>query len=127
MIVLVADHVALQKLTNALTENQLSMIKTSENTTWLIPNKNMPAWITGEHEKIAVRISAHETAGAIASMMSSVVSTSANISTFKTLATQKEIKDWFGPHVDYILINRPGSGVPSKICDLLSGEIIRLN
>ena len=39
----------------------------------------------------------------------------------------EEIIDWFGPHVDYVVLGKSGTCIPSKICDLLSGETIRSN
>ena len=125
---LVADVNTLQQYSKPLTMRHISSIKESEHTTWLTPSEeSVPNWLTGEHDKIAIRISEHDIAGKLATMMHGVVSTSANITNYKTLSTHKEVRDWFGPNIDYLIIDCVGSGVPSKICDLISGKIIRSN
>ncbi len=128
LIVLADNYETLERYSLSLSKEQKTKISVSENTTWLVPaNEKTPTWLTGEHEKIAVRISEHLIAGQLAAKMSGVVSTSANLSTYKILASYEEVRNWFGPHVDYILLGKPGTSIPSTICDLLSGEIIRSN
>ena len=126
LIVLVDSIETLQKYTKALTEKQITAINKAELTSWLLPaNDRVPSWIMGAHDKVAVRITDHPTASPLSNAADGIVSTSANISCYKTLTSQSEVRDWFGPHIDYILINRFGSGIPSKICDLLTGEELR--
>lgn len=126
LIVLVNNIEILQKYSQALTQENITTLTATENTSWLLPASNtVPNWITGAHSKVAVRITDHPLAGPLSSATEGIVSTSANISSYKTLTSQSEIRDWFGPHVDYILTNRSGSGEPSNICDLLTGEKLR--
>ena len=126
LIVLVNSIETLQKYSQALTQEQITTISAAENTSWLVPaSKTVPNWITGEHDKVAVRITDHPTAGPLSSATDGIVSTSANISSYKTLASQSEIRDWFGPHVDYMVIGAAGTDRPSQICDLLTGEKLR--
>ena len=126
LIVVVENCEVLQKYSQSLSKAQITQIKKSKNTTWLIPkNNNVPIWVTGSHDQVAVRISDHSVASALSSAINGIISTSANISSYKTLTSQNEIRDWFGPHVDYMVINQSGSGEPSKICDLLTGKQLR--
>ncbi len=128
LIVIANNFETFEKYSLSLSKEQRTKISASENTTWLAPvNENTPTWLTGEHDKIAVRISDHEIAGELAAQMGGVVSTSANVSTCKILTSHEETRDWFGPHVDYILLGKSGTCIPSTICDLLSGDIIRSN
>ena len=126
-LIIVVDNIdMLQNYSQALSKEQINTITAAENTTWLIPkNDTVPSWITGAHDKVAVRITDHPVAAPLASATNGIISTSANVSSYRTLTSQAEIRDWFGPHVDYMLINQSGSGEPSKICDLLTGKQLR--
>lgn len=47
--------------------------------TWILPQRRFPAWITGDHEKVAVRVPGHPQARALAAAFGGpLVSTSAN-------------------------------------------------
>ena len=128
LIVLVADLNTLQHYSKPLDKQHITSIEDSKHTTWLLPSEEkIPKWLTGRHDKIAVRISEHTVARQLAAKTHGIVSTSANLTAHKILSTHNEIRDWFGPHIDYVIIDCVGSGVPSKICDLLSGKIIRSN
>lgn len=126
LILLVADIDAMQQHTQALTEAQIQHITSTENTTWLIPpHTETPSWVVGKFQNVAVRITTHPTALVLCAANQGIISTSANVSGYKTLTTRQEIRDWFGPHLDYVIIGEPGTGMPSTIQDLLSGEKFR--
>lgn len=126
LIMLVDSIKSLQQHTKPLSTEQIASISTADNTTWLIPaNEQTPSWVRGGHEKLAIRITQHATANSLSAATDGIVSTSANISSYKTLANQNEIRDWFGPHVDYILVGEAGSNTPSEIKDLITGEKLR--
>ncbi len=126
LILLVNSSQAMCRYTQALSAKQISKIESTQNTTWLIPpHAAVPKWITGKHKCLAVRITNHSIAQQLSAAMGGIVSTSANISGYKTLSTKKEIKNWFGPLLDYVIIGEPGTGLPSSICDLLTGKKLR--
>ena len=126
LILLVSNIKTMQLHTQTLSDTQISCIESTHNTTWLIPpHPDTPKWIVGNHQNIAVRITNHPIAHKLSASSDGIVSTSANMSSYKTLNTSEEIRDWFGPHLDYVIISEPGSGVPSEICDLLSGKKLR--
>jgi len=96
--------------------------------TWLLPiNKNTPRWLTGKHNKIAIRITDHAIAKAICESASMpIVSTSANI-TGQTPATDSNtVKNYFPTQLDYIVSGEIiGDNNPSIIKDALTGQTIR--
>ncbi len=128
LIILVTNINSLQQYTPTLSDTQVSEIEPAQNTTWLVPaNENAPKWITGRHTSIAIRISHHPVVQQLCNTKNAIVSTSANISAYKTLKNRAEIWNWFGPHVDYVMIDTDaiGSGRSSEIRDLLSGKKLR--
>jgi L-threonylcarbamoyladenylate synthase len=123
---LVANIESLQQYTPTLSDAQVSEIESAQNTTWLVPaHATAPKWIIGQHASIAIRITHHPIAQQLCAPEHAIVSTSANISAYKTLKSRQEIWGWFGPHVDYVMIDAVGSGKPSEIRDLLSGKKLR--
>ncbi|MFK7816744.1 MAG: L-threonylcarbamoyladenylate synthase [Gammaproteobacteria bacterium] len=126
LILLVNNITSLQQHAKPLSTEQVNSISSAENTTWLVPaNEHVPAWVRGIHETLAVRITQHATANPLSTATQGIVSTSANISSYKILTSQNEIRDWFGPHVDYIIVGETGSNTPSEIKDLITGEKLR--
>lgn len=94
--------------------------------TWLVPaNERVPPWISGGHDRVALRVSAHPLVVALCQAFGGpIVSTSANPSgrraATSALAVQLQFPD---------LLRVPGSltapGKPSTICDLETGQTIR--
>jgi len=126
LIVVVDGIEALQHYSQTLSQEQIETICETDKTTWLLPtNDDVPNWVTGSHDKVAVRISQHPSAKPLSTAMNGIISTSANISSYKTLASQTEVRDWFGHHVDYMIIGEAGTDQPSQIIDLLTGEKLR--
>jgi L-threonylcarbamoyladenylate synthase len=96
--------------------------------TWLVnPNKNAPVWITGRHPRIAVRVTAHETAAALCRAAGmAIVSTSANRAGETPVRAWREILRRFGRDIDFALPGRVGGApAPTPIRDAVSGDSIR--
>ncbi|MDC8829134.1 Sua5/YciO/YrdC/YwlC family protein [Alteromonas gilva] len=95
--------------------------------TWLLPKSaTAPGWITGEHEAIAVRVTAHQGARALCEKLGRpIVSTSANLTGQAPAVTQQQARAYFGDRVHYIDGEVGGAQQPSTIRDALSGAIIR--
>ena len=95
--------------------------------TWLLPaKKRVPAWITGEHSTVAVRVSAHPIVRALCEEAGILVSTSANISGFTPATDSAKVRNYFKNKIDYILPGIAGTlGKPTEIRDACSGKIIR--
>ncbi len=129
LILLVEDLEAMQQLTGPLSAKQrleITATDTHSPTTWVVPaNDSVPAWITGMHEGVAVRIPQHDVARALCQAGGAIVSTSANLSTHPVATTSRELRDWFGPHLDYVLPGPPGTGVPSEVRALMGAKVYR--
>lgn len=96
--------------------------------TWLLPaRRGVPAWITGRHDKVALRVTAHVQAAALCHAAGmAIVSTSANRAGELPARTAREVTRRFGKLVDYILPGTVGTATaPTPIRDALTGELLR--
>jgi L-threonylcarbamoyladenylate synthase len=95
--------------------------------TWLIPAKsNTPAWLTGKHNTLAVRVSAHPVVRALCSVTGPLVSTSANPEGFSPAKTSARVRSYFRTAIDYILPGKTGpQRQPTEIRMASTGCIIR--
>lgn len=88
---------------------------------------NVPEWLRGQYQQIAVRVTAFEPARQLCKALgSAIVSTSANITGQPTLTSAQAIRDQFGDGVAWVM-DAPlgGATKPSKIVDPLTGTVIR--
>ena len=95
--------------------------------TWLIPARSVtPRWLTGQHETLAVRVSAHPVVQQLCAETGMLVSTSANPSGCRPARTQRRVRAYFGRNVDYYVPGNVGRDLrPSTIRDALTGLQIR--
>ncbi|OGT35618.1 MAG: hypothetical protein A2W28_02455 [Gammaproteobacteria bacterium RBG_16_51_14] len=95
--------------------------------TWLVPaKKRIPAWLTGGHATLAVRVSAHPVIRALCSVAGPLVSTSANPSGYLPAKTPARVRGYFGMAIDYIVPGKTGpQQQPTEIREALTGQIIR--
>ena len=95
--------------------------------TWLLPAKSTtPSYLTGKHDTIAVRVTAHrQTVALCRAAGQAIVSTSANVTGLKPAKTVREVR-WRLPEVDTILAGHcDKNSRPSQIRDSQTGVIIR--
>lgn len=95
--------------------------------TWLVPdNGTAPAWIRGSHASVALRVSDHPLVAELCRCFGGpIVSTSANPSGLPAAKYPWQILRQM-PTLDYIVHGAlGGAGKPSRIRDLLSGDIVR--
>ncbi len=96
--------------------------------TWLLPARpDVPRWLRGAHDTLAVRVSAHpEVAALCRAFGGPIVSTSANPATLPPARNALTVQRMFGGGVDFIL-HAPLGGLerPTQIRDGRSGRIIR--
>jgi L-threonylcarbamoyladenylate synthase len=126
LIVLAADTRQLAPYLNEIPP-QVAASWPGPHTWLLLPRPGVPGWITGRHEKIAVRVTAHAQAAALchASGMA-IVSTSANRAGQAPARSTREVARRFGKLVDYILPGRIGDvSAPTPIRDAITGKLIR--
>ena len=95
--------------------------------TWVVPHYGqVPSWVSGGRDTVAIRVSAHPVIRAITQFFGMpIVSTSANFSGASPAKTIYQLNS-LRSKLDYIV---PGPlltpGVPSKIIDLKTGLILR--
>ncbi len=96
--------------------------------TWLMPaHPELPAWIRGSHDTVAVRVTSHPVASALSQAASMpIVSTSANPSGQEPLRTAQAIQGHFFSGLDGIVEGVLGMlEGPTEIRDALTGRVIR--
>jgi len=97
-------------------------------TTWLLPAaRDCPNWLRGEHDTLAVRVTAHPLVRRLCDILdSAIVSTSANTSGQRPARSVLDVRLRFGDRLDFVL---PGSlggqRHATEIRDLASGQFIR--
>ena len=136
----------LEVLEDAQREQVVKSWQTDNNThhpqeqqahTWLLPipstlATNIPPWITGQHQTVAVRVIAHPTIRQLCQQMVSthnpfglLVSTSCNPSGHQPASTFDEAYAYFGEQISYLKAETLGYTLPSQICDATTGLIVR--
>ncbi len=96
--------------------------------TWLLlPRPGVPGWITGRHEKIALRVTAHAQAAALCHAAGmAIASTSANRAGESPARTEREVVRRFGKRVDYVLRGGVGEARrPTPIRDAVTDTLVR--
>ena len=96
--------------------------------TWLLPVRpDVPRWLRGAHDTLAVRISAHPVVHALcAAYGGPIVSTSANPAGCRPARDALTVRRMFGAHLDAIL-HAPLGGLdrPTEIRDGRNGRVVR--
>lgn len=96
--------------------------------TWLLPARpGVSRWLRGEHDTIAVRVTAHPLASALCrGFNGAIVSTSANRHGGRPAMNAAQVRRQLGRQVDLIL---PGSlsghSGPTEIRDARTGDVLR--
>lgn len=95
--------------------------------TWLVPHENrIPAWISGEHATVAIRVSAHPLVARLCALAGPIVSTSANPNGRLPAKSRLRIEQYFHGQLDMVLGGELGQhSQPSSIRDLRSGHVLR--
>lgn len=96
--------------------------------TWVIPARpDVPSWLTGSHDSIAVRVSAHPVVVGLCTIFGGpVVSTSANPSGRPPARDPLRVRRYFGDEVNYILHGPLGRlDRPTAIRDGRTGNLLR--
>lgn len=97
-------------------------------TTWLLPARSeVPQWLCGHHNTLAVRVTAHPLAAALCdSFGGALVSTSANRSNQPPARSALRVEQYFDNRLDYTLHGELGGNAqPTEIRDAANGRLIR--
>lgn len=94
--------------------------------TWLVPaNEHVPAWIRGNHDSVALRVTDHPVMAELCRHAGKpLVSTSAN-PTGKPPARSAEMVAEYYPELAIVEGETGGAQNPSEIRDLATGRVIR--
>lgn len=88
--------------------------------------KTCPVWLRGQHNSVAVRVTAHPPAARLCRRLrTALVSTSANRSGQVALKQARHVARTFGQRVRVISGKTGGAHRPSVIRDLATGQILR--
>ena len=96
--------------------------------TWLVPHRGrVPDWIHGDHDTVAVRVSAHPVVSRLCGAWGGpLVSSSANPGGARPARSLFQVRRYFGHALDGVVPGAIGDQArPTEIRDLASGEIIR--
>ncbi len=129
LILLVSDIRQASHFIRPLNIKSVSKLNTTSNqaTTWLLAKSSeTPKLISGEHSKIAIRVTNHPIARALCHELGSpIVSTSCNFNGEPPFSKAALIPNHLATHLDLILKGDCGGQAPSKIVDFMTGEQIR--
>lgn len=96
--------------------------------TWIVPvGDELPRWITGKHDSVAIRVSDHFQLASLCRMFGSpIVSTSANLQGRPPARSALAVRRYFRGAIDYLLPGELGGRRgATAIRDALSGRIVR--
>jgi len=95
--------------------------------TWLVPHQGLlPEWISGRHDSVALRVSAHPEVAALCALTGPLVSTSANPAGRPAARSRLRVEQYFHGQLDAVLGGALGGRRnPSLIRDLRTGDVIR--
>ena len=130
MILIAADFGQLRPYVADLSAEQMAPAFKSwpGPATWLLPSStHTPEWVRGEHDSIAVRVTAHPVAAALCRAYGGpIVSTSANRAGQAPAMSASQVRLRFGVQLDALVAGALGGlDKPTQIRDLLTGEVLR--
>jgi L-threonylcarbamoyladenylate synthase len=130
LILIAAEWSQLEPYVVSLNRGRMAAIRATwpGPVTWVLPaRRETPNWLTGDHETLAVRITAHPLAAALCQRCGgALVSTSANRAARPPARTALAVRLALDGGLDYILSGPCGGAVrPSSIRDGLTGAVLR--
>ncbi|MDT9587624.1 MAG: Sua5/YciO/YrdC/YwlC family protein [Candidatus Arsenophonus melophagi] len=114
---------------NKLTRAQKNMIlaKRAQAITWVVPaRKNVPKWLTGKFNSLAVRITNFELIKKLCFLYGKpLISTSANVHGLSPCRTKEEVIAQLNGHILILEGSTGGGKHPSEIRDIITGNLYR--
>lgn len=127
-ILLIADWSQLFPLIRPVTEEQLTRVRATWPgfVTWVFPKApSLPEWLTGTHDSVAIRMSAHPIARVL-SAKQPIISTSANPSGQPPAKNEAELRQQLPTGIDAVVQGKLGECMqPSAIYDVLNNLKLR--
>lgn len=129
LIVIFNSFEQLQSFLQPITPDQQQQLQTASEppTTWLVPIKqnSFGAWVTGEHEPLAIRISDHPLLQKLTALVGPIISTSANPAGLAEAKTASQVVDYFSEDVAICEGELGSACKPSTIKNLITQEVLR--
>lgn len=133
-VILIAAHVAqVERYLVGLTAEQYQTVLASWQpdqgaNTWLVPlTPEIPRWISGAHDRVAIRVSQHPVVRALClAYGGAIVSTSANPAGAEAARTAAQVQAYFADQVPCVIGEVGQLARPSVIRDAISGQLLRL-
>lgn len=131
LVIVAATVSQIEHLLEGLTRKQRKQLIASwpGPTIWLIPDidDQVPSWIKGRNESVAVRVTAHSTVVALCEAFGGpLVSAAANRNNQPPVRNALQIVKHLGKDIDGILHGSlGGQKSPSTIIDALTGKVLR--
>ncbi|MEO6699437.1 MAG: L-threonylcarbamoyladenylate synthase [Paraperlucidibaca sp.] len=130
LILIAADMAQMMPLLGRVTPEQLTLMQSRwpGPVTWLVPvSEHIPRWLRGEHDTLAMRVSAHSGVRQLCRAWGGpLVSTSANLSGQPACKTALQVRMRLGDQLDAIVPGAvSGAKRPSEIRDLISQRVLR--
>ena len=128
MILIINNWHQLDDLSQPLSQQDHAQLKQHwpGSITFLLPkSQHIPYWISGEHSKVAIRMTNHPIAKQLC-QPKPLVSTSANISSHPPALTHQQLKEQFNNGIAGIVEGRLGTQQqPSQIIDITTQQRLR--
>ncbi|MCW8934970.1 MAG: L-threonylcarbamoyladenylate synthase [Gammaproteobacteria bacterium] len=128
LIIVAGDLKQLAPYIDISAKEEQKILSEKSVTTWLV-NKSAftPNWVSGKHNKVAIRVSRHPLIIQLCQTINQpLISTSANPSGLSPATTNQQSKHYFSNNVDlYIDYQNKGSGQPTQIKDITTDTVIR--
>lgn len=130
LIVVIGNMDQLDRLSPSLTRKERDTVMATwpGPVSWLVPaGPDVPEWVRGDHDSIAVRWSAHPLVQALTDTVGHpLVSTSANRAGKQPARFGFQVRQWLGDEIDWLVPGQTGrSARPSQIRRLSDGAVIR--
>ncbi|MBV1871578.1 MAG: Sua5/YciO/YrdC/YwlC family protein [Gammaproteobacteria bacterium] len=132
LILVVANRHQLSEILPSLNDAQLDWLEESsllEPLTGLVPDRSqrIPPWIKGQHARVAVRVSRHPVVQRLCLLFGgAIVSSSANLSGFKSAKTPLQVRQQLRSGLDYLLVGDVGGAPsPSQIQNICDNTVVR--
>lgn len=94
--------------------------------TWVLPcYEDVPVWVRGSHQSIAVRITAHPLVRALCDQTGPLISTSANPAGQEPARSTLRVRQYFTQQLDYILPGALGGLAQPSNIRTLDGRTLR--
>lgn len=131
LILIAANYEQVRPLLKPLTSEVQQRVFASwpGHVTWLLPAKSdVPKWLCGLSDKLAIRVTAHPIAASLCqSWQAPLVSTSANLSQHRSAKTALQVRRIFKNSLAYIVPGSVGQQTrTSEIRDALTNNILRI-